>query len=118
LQIGRIGDYIRLLESKLTLPSGLGWETHFYSLGPSARLDIAVGALWGVIIIANLSLALYRNKKLYKNKIILTLSFILLLLAIISFFNWNNSIIRISILLLGLSTTIFIIHTINKSIIK
>jgi hypothetical protein len=63
LQIGRIGEYIRLLESKLTLPPGLGWETHFNSLGWFARYDIAVGIIWGVIIIINCVVAYtYRNK--------------------------------------------------------
>jgi hypothetical protein len=69
-QIGRIGEYILLVESKLALPPGLGWETHFHSLGQYARLDLAVDALWAMIIIANTSAAIFYRKKRPKKNLI------------------------------------------------
>ncbi len=62
LQLGRIGHYILLLESKLKLPLHLGWETYFQNIGWEAKYEVASDILWAAIIITNIIVYIYWRK--------------------------------------------------------
>jgi len=59
IKVNRIGNYLKNVESQLSLPPGLGWETSHRLQNYPWFVPFTEGMLWTVIVLTNVVAAIY-----------------------------------------------------------